>query len=413
MTGNAIRPLGYDALCALAKELDRPQSTLIVLSHGADPFGCGTPAQVAHAEWFVALWRQHMPRRGGHLRRLHYRLVSTTGIMLPDGQPYENTITCWARLKNAGKWARNLRLIDAGEIDDRRSPSPHLFQWNAPANRQPTIEVTEPETFFLTTLSLRPPELPDPPQLTVRDLSTGSWARQRYHVEIWVEKSDVEDVVLPIAQSYGVNYCPFIGQAGQKPCRELVERALASGKPVRILYISDFDPQGESMPVAVARKIEHELAVRELDLDIQVIPLALTRQQCIDLKLPRIPIKDSDRGKGRFEERHGEGATELDALEALHPGQLRQLILTELRRYYDDTLGDRAKAEFYERLQALSSHVKAVNDVVIPRFEDDLRQLSADRDEIIDALRPIEAALAPIRQKALAFASASRPSTDR
>jgi hypothetical protein len=100
---------------------------------------------------------------------------------------------------------------------------------------------------------------------------------------------------------------------------------------------------------------------------IQVIPLALTKQQCIDLRLPRIPIKESDRGKGRFEERHGEGATELDALEAIHPGLLRQMILDEVKRYHDDTFDDRVEEAFDEAFQELSEEVDDLNESVRPK----------------------------------------------
>ena len=41
-----------------------------------------------------------------------------------------------------------------------------------------------------------------------------------------------------------------------------------------------------------------------------------------------------------FEARYGEGVTELDALEALHPGELERILTPEILRYYDDTLDD-------------------------------------------------------------------------
>jgi hypothetical protein len=326
----AVRaPIGYEALNQLARDLRRPSSTLAALSFDSDPFSCGTPRHIAAAEWFAGLWKQHMPENGGHLRRLHYKLVvlsSSSPIPMLNGGAYENTLACWALLRSSGLWARYLGLIDESVIDDKRSPAPRVFlpdhEWDAGGG----LSVTTPDT-WQATIGAR--EFPSVPQVLPRRFRV----HQRYHVEIWVEKSDVEDVVLPLARQYEFNYIPLIGQSGLKPCRRLVERAKHNGgRPVRIFYISDFDPQGESMPVAVARKIEWILSKDDLDLDIQLIPLALTKQQCIDLELPRAPIKETDRGKGKFEERHGEGATELDALEALHPGLLRQLILTEVQQ---------------------------------------------------------------------------------
>ena len=70
-------------------------------------------------------------------------------------------------------------------------------------------------------------------------------------------------------------------------------------------------------------------------------PVALTLEQCRQYRLPRTPIKDTERRKAGFEERHGEGATELDALEALHPGELRSILECEVLRYHDATLDQR------------------------------------------------------------------------
>ena len=61
----------------------------------------------------------------------------------------------------------------------------------------------------------------------------------------------------------------------------------------------------------------------------------LTEDQCRRYRLPRTPIKETERRKSRFEQRFGVGATELDALEALHPGEMRQIVDTEISRYID------------------------------------------------------------------------------
>src|SRR6266436_9708224 len=97
------------------------------------------------------------------------------------------------------------------------------------------------------------------------------------------------------------------------------------------------------MPVGVARKLEFFNYTRNLGLDITLIPVALTHEQCVEYRLPRIPIKDTVRGKARFEERFGEGQTELDALEALRPGELRRILIGHIERYYDHTVDTRVR----------------------------------------------------------------------
>jgi len=125
--------------------------------------------------------------------------------------------------------------------------------------------------------------------------------------------------------------------------------------------------------------------VRGLDLDIELRPLALTKQQCVDLELPRIPIKDGDRGKRAFEERHGDGATELDALEALHPGLLEDLIVAEVERYHDHTLEERLR----EAEASVTADLMAINETVHPRNEDELEELRAELDSICEPLREV------------------------
>jgi hypothetical protein len=71
-----IAPIGYEAVRRLAQELGRPASTLTVLAFDGDPFVCGSPRHVACAEWFAAMWRQHItPRR------------PPEASALPPGQP--------------------------------------------------------------------------------------------------------------------------------------------------------------------------------------------------------------------------------------------------------------------------------------------------------------------------------------
>src|SRR5206468_12551282 len=99
------------------------------------------------------------------------------------------------------------------------------------------------------------------------------------------------------------------GEISATHCYRLIKRSKASGRSVRILYISDFDPAGLSIPVACARKIEFFVRRDGLDLDIQVRPVALGHQQCIDYRLPRTPLKKTEQRAARFEARYGEGAT--------------------------------------------------------------------------------------------------------
>jgi hypothetical protein len=171
---------------------------------------------------------------------------------------------------------------------------------------------------------------------------------QPYLVEVWVEKSTQNDILLPICNRYAVNLVTSIGFQSMTGAINHLKRVRDLGKPSRIFYISDFDPAGDGMPVGVARQLEFWLQQYAPDADIKLQPLALTHAQVTEYELPRIPIKESDKGKRGFERRYGEDAVELDALQALRPGTLAQLVRAAIKPYWDDTLQDRLMEACYE-----------------------------------------------------------------
>src|SRR5258708_9790040 len=100
----------------------------------------------------------------------------------------------------------------------------------------------------------------------------------------------------------------------------------------------DLDRAGKSMPWAGARKIEFLVRTLGLNVDVRVFPAVLTLEQIQYYSLPRTPIKETERRRVDFETRHGEGAVELDALEALYPGELQTVLSRYLDCYYDASL---------------------------------------------------------------------------
>jgi hypothetical protein len=104
-------------------------------------------------------------------------------------------------------------------------------------------------------------------------------------------------------------------------------------------------------------------------LDIQLQPVALTREQCLHYRLPRTPIKESEASRGKFEERFGEGGTELDALEALHPGELRRILVKEIERYHDPELAGKV-ARISEQVETtLKETTQQIHDQHRPELD--------------------------------------------
>jgi hypothetical protein len=351
----------------LSKELKRPVGTLYVLAACNDPFHW-IPSRIRDAEWFAEMWTRY-GRPGLHPHGLHYILISQPrgDIIVPGtGKPYENTLTCDQLLGQAARDARYLGLVSPDEMPDRRNAEAVI---NYSKEDTPADGGVVDSDFDLQLALIEPPvaAFPELPKLQVLPPKIP----QAYIVEIWIEKSTMAEVIDPIAQQYGVNVVSGTGQTSETRCRELVERAKSTGKKIRILYVSDFDPSGDNMPLAAARKMEFWIRTEYPDVGVQLRPVVLTKQQCIEYQLPRTPIKEDDRRKEAWEEKHGEGATELDALEAIHPGVFARILTEEIERYYDDTLQERideVESETDERLDEINAEVHAEHETDIARF---------------------------------------------
>jgi hypothetical protein len=359
--------IDYDVIGQLADEIGCRRADLIVLSPQNDPFYAGVAARREAAEWFARLWGELELKAGSHLRRIHYVLVSLA-FPKANGEPYLNTENDWKMLGTASLAARYHRLIPDRALVDRRNDPATIFAI-PPTPARPATCGTNGETMPFHD------EIDDtvlPPWLQV----TAAQVPQPFLVEVWVEKSTQDDILNPLARQLGFNIQPGAGETSEVLARDAISRAIEDGRPMRILYISDFDPGGRSMPVALARKIEFWLRELDLDLDITIEPILLTPEQCAHYKLPRTPLKVTERRAKKFEERFGEGATELDALEALHPGEIAKIVEAEVCRYIDPSLDARLKAAN----SAFKRRVNEAEDEVHKRFD------ISDFEERIDEL---------------------------
>jgi hypothetical protein len=413
--------IDYDAIYALSVELRRPTGTLIALSPTNDPFFM-QPARRARAEWFAALWHKHFPHRLSiHLRAIHYVLVSQDPpVDMLDGTQYRNTGQHWAHLCTATRDARLLGLAPIEAFEDHRNDPPMVFLPEG-SDEPATASVEEPDLVDAAAIDLEPlqpsepillpsdpidlpgtcvgfgvshpvlidvlapidppdqyesseVDIPDPPAMTG---SPPTVERPFFHIEFWCEKTSANDVLISVARPYGANVITGSGFASLTGCHKLIERAKRSSKPVRIFYVSDFDNSGHRMPAAVSRTIEFLLHKEEF-LDVEIRQVALTEQQCLDYDLPRIPLKE--KGRAAFEEQYGEGGVELDALEALHPGELRRILVEAIEPYQDRDFDDRmaeAANEFDATIEEVVADIQAAH-------QDDLDELGAALSEQIE-----------------------------
>src|SRR5204863_307615 len=224
--------MNYEVINQLAKEMGCKVTDLIPLAPQNDPFYTGTPTDWAVAEWFAQLWQQFGYRDKVHIRRVHYQIVSQrTPVLMPNSKPYENTSECWDMLNMASKAARYLQLVDPAAFSDRRNDDPVIF---APStSSSPFIRVYG--NLWQSSLDL--PDFPEVPEY-----GTGGFTgEQRYHLEVWCEKSTMNDVLLPLCQRYGANLQTGSGELSITATLALADRLREVNKPARIFYVADFD----------------------------------------------------------------------------------------------------------------------------------------------------------------------------
>jgi hypothetical protein len=324
--------MNYLELKQYARQLKTNVESLIALSRNNDPFYVGTNNHQKWAEWAARYWVELNMGNGSHLRAFHYRLISQeTPIIDPDGKPYQNTESCWDKLSNATKWARYLGLISS-TFKDRRAPEAKIFGEQA-IQQTAYVDISQPQQdgFSRYRWDSPFPGWEEPPAIEYHPQSYSL----AYSLELWAEKSTLNGVLEPLCRRHNLGLVTGVGELSITRCQELVERAMYHGKPTRIFYLSDFDPAGQSMPVAASRKIEWYLSEQSPDRrpDIKLYTMALNAEQVREYRLPRTPIKETELRAGKFESIHGQGAVEIDALEALYPGQLRTIIETGLSEY--------------------------------------------------------------------------------
>lgn len=359
---NGAGEVDLEAIKAAAKEFGMKIPDFLALDRNNDPFYKGTDGDHVLARWFKRLWDDAGYTSGVHLRRAHYYAVSQPNLLMHNGKPYENTQHCWGYLTKASKIARYLGYVKIEAVVDNKNPDPivnlEVFQHAAPSFDMYGLDFAAPKFWLYAN-------------------RYGTLAP--YHIEIWAEKSTMNDVLEPIGKEYHANIVTFQGEASISAVYQLAMRIKKSGKPARIFYLSDYDPAGNSMSKAVARKLEWMFQYLNMDeADAKVKSLVLTSDQIRQYRLPRTPIKKSERRAASFEADHGVGAVELDALEALHPGELATIIEMELEPYIDEDLKD----EIEDVISKANTRIQKAVDNVVKKYQPQIDALAKMKGEL-------------------------------
>ncbi len=403
------KKIDYELLKKISKGQGKTFKDLIALTENNDPFYTGTKEHILKANWFLENWNKFSYQERVHLRKVFYRIVIDPELKSFDDKEFGSNENNWNILCNSAKYARVLKLVDAMVFSDNKDPDPHIcteyegseygvsgsegivnwdqdFEYDSKPNfsfdydgfelNYENVEYTEPE-------------------VSVNDFDY-SQDEQKYHIEIWIEKSTQDDILIPLCKDLKIN---LITGEGFKTITSIIQMLFRikklGDKPCRIFYIHDFDPSGVCMASQVARQIEFWKQELDIRNEIKLKDLLLTLEQVEEYDLPRVPLKETINKKTgakgykkkNFEEKNGVGATELDALEALFPGELEKIIRETIEPYID--FGLKESFDDVNRsmdVDANSELLSYINDEIggIDKVENEVETYMDEKEELIN-----------------------------
>lgn len=224
-------------------------------------------------------------------RTIHYELLNDPPL-INASKPgrYENTTECYKGLTNIV--LKRMRLEGYISFDDIHDPTRTSKSWPTDVGVTGYID-RQVKSHLLANYW--------------RDLMQG----QLNHVEIVGEKNTVESSIKTVAMKYTIPYTLARGYSSLSPRHEMAQRFRASGKQnLVILFMSDFDPEGENIALSFAESMKHHFGITPLARKV-----CLTAEQVEERGLP--PVMKAKSGSSRrkgFVEEHGENVHELEAL---------------------------------------------------------------------------------------------------
>lgn len=254
------------------------------------------------------------------LRQCYYQLVAR-GIIPNNERSYKNT-------GNLINDARLAGLIDWNAIEDRTRNLRTLSHWGCPE---------------------------DIIQASASQYRKDLWENQDYHVEVWVEKEALANVVGRVADELDVPYFCCRGYVSQSEMWSAAQRFIryqSQGKDVVLLHLGDHDPSGIDM----SRDIETRLDLFGVNsIGFAFRRIALNMEQIEQFSPPPNPAKLTDSRASSYITQYGDESWELDALE---PRVIHSLIERNVLEFRDEP----TVREVLERVDREKQVLRAVAD---------------------------------------------------
>lgn len=239
------------------------------------------------------------------LRQLYYQFVAR-GVI-------PNTMKDYKNLGNVINDARLAGLIDWDAIEDRTRNLEALTTWDSPAD----VLISAAEQFRYD-----------------------YWDSQDIRIEVWVEKEALVGVVERSAFKYRCGMFACRGYTSQSESWRAGQRFKEyndRGQAVKIIHLGDHDPSGIDM----TRDNRERLNMFSEYGDVEVIRLALNKDQVDRYNPPPNPAKLTDTRANEYIAEFGENSWELDALD---PEVIDRIISQEIELYIDWDKWNKVKA---------------------------------------------------------------------
>lgn len=236
------------------------------------------------------------------LRQLYYQLVSKNIVKNEDKQ--------YKKLSRVLTEGRMAGIVDWDAIEDRLRRPQNVY----------TVE-----------------DVADALEDTCNQYRLNRQESQQIHIEVWVEKDAISNVLKRVTQKYGINILVNRGYGSvtaMKDAYNRFSRRINQGTEVVILYLGDHDPSGLDMIRDIDKRVSEMLETDANDLLFDVVPIALTMEQIKKYNPPANPAKITDSRSSEYIRKFGRVSWEVDALP---PEVLTEVLETEITKRLDLT----------------------------------------------------------------------------
>jgi len=241
------------------------------------------------------------------LRQVYYQLVKAN-VIQNDDKVYKQL----GELISNGRYAG---IIDWPYIRDRGRPSYGTVGWDSPGDYMAS---------------------------TAGGYNLNKWAEQPCHVEVWVEKEALIDVIARPAREVECNYFACKGYVSSTVIFDTAMRLMSKqrdGKEVVIIHLGDHDPSGTHMSKDILDRIVEMMGAHGYKSP-EVNRIALTMDQIEAQGMPPQPAKTWDSRFNWYYDQYGtRDSWELDAAT---PEFLYSIIVEAVKSYRVESLWDSA-----------------------------------------------------------------------